>query len=597
MVNRAGYICGGAVQFLVGELYSVGRCHRQAIRVFLCLKLEGPGKRQIVGLQKHNRVSLEVMRVVKKRHVFLLLAVLLPVPGAASAMAAATPAPNTLRVALQGEIVSLDPQSMRETTTSEFLSNIMEPLVRFNAQLQLEPALAERWERVSAVLWRFHLRRGVTFSNGNPFNADDVVFTVQRAQQAGSPFRGEMLRIRQAIRRDAYTVDLETDGPYPLLPRHLPMLLIFDKEWVNQHGAAAPYNPLLGHSSYLASHILGTGPFVMQSFRQDSISILTANPRWWNHATRNHNLDEVHVQPIRSDATRVAALLSNHTDLIFPCPIQNIEQLQQNPDFRVLERSSLRTLMLGLNLRANDLAGSNVKGKNPLRDVRVRRALYQSLDVELIARKIMMGHVAPASVPMARAMEGYDPRLDGRLPYDPAAAKQSLAAAGYPNGFSLRLDCPNDRYPGDEALCVSVAAMFARVGVKTSLRIQAKARYLQELASGRSDVFLLGWAASETLHPYSFLHNLMHSPGPGYGVYNAGAYSNPRVDAIEEQFSREPDARKRHEMLVEAFLIHKAEIGHIPLYTLNATWAARKKVEFQPLPIDGLWLRYVRVTH
>lgn len=538
------------------------------------------------------------MRVVKERRfpsplVVLLLPLLF---GAAGCSTRNAPVLTTLRVALQGEIVSLDPQSMRETTTAEFLSNIMEPLVRFNRQLELEPALAARWEQVAPALWRFHLRRGVTFSNGNPFTADDVVFTVERAQQASSPFRGEMSHIRRAIRKDAYTVDIATDGPHPLLLRQLPMLLILDREWVIEHGAAEPYNPMRGGNSYLASHVLGTGPFEMKVFRQDSVSTLAANPNWWNHATRTHNLDEVQVQPIRSDATRVAALLSNQIDLIYPCPLPSIEHLSQAPGIRVLERSSLRTLMLGMNLMAADLAGSNVKGRNPLRDVRVRRALYQAIDVDLIARRIMLGHVAPASVIMASAMDGYDRRLDGRLPFDPAAARRALAAAGYPNGLTLRLGCPNDRYPGDEALCVSLAAMFAKVGVKTDLRIQTKALYLQEMVAGRSDLFLVGWAASEILHPYSFLHNLMHSPGPAYGAYNAGGYSNPRVDAIEEQFSREPDEQKRHEMIVEAFQIHKAEIGHIPLYTLNATWAARKQVEFQPLPIDGLWLRYVRVN-
>ena len=533
------------------------------------------------------------MRLVKDRGAWstslLVLAALLSAPPVSAAG-------GTLRVALQSEIVSLDPQSVRDTLTSEFLSNIMEPLVRFNERLEVEPALAVRWERTAPTRWRFFLRRGVSFSNGNPFNAADVVFSFGRGSNPASPFHGELAGIRRILSVDDYTVDFETAEPFPQLLRHLPAFLIFDQEWTTAHGAAAPYNALTGGGNHLGAHVLGTGAFLMRSFQQNAISELEANPKWWEKESRKHNLDRVLLQTIRADSTRLAALLSGQVDLIFPCPFQGVARARQSQNIQVLERPSLRTLMLGMNLRDRPLAASSAApGRNPLSDLRVRRALYQAIDVNAIVNKIMLGHAQPASIPMAREIDGYDTRLDGRLPYDPEASRRLLAEAGYPNGFSAGLECPNDRFPNYEALCSSLAAMFARVGVKISLSTRTKARYLQEILSGRADLFLLGWAASESLSAESFLRHLMHSPGLLMGNFNPGSYSNPRVDELAGLTAREADPQKRRELIFEAFRIHKKEIGHIPLVTLNLVCAARRDVEFTPVAIDGLWFRYIRM--
>ena len=535
------------------------------------------------------------MPLVKDRKAWvmsvLVLAILPPAPSAFAAT-------RTLRVALQSEIISLDSQSVRDTLTSEFLSNIMEPLVRFNESLEVEPALAVRWERPTPTRWRFFLRRGVSFSNGNPFSAADVMFSFRRGSNPASPFHGELAGVKRIIGVDDYTVEFETAQPFPQLLRHLPALLIFDEEWTTMHGAAAPYNALTGAGNYLASHVLGTGAFLMSSFHQSGVSELEANPNWWDRQNRKHNLDRVLLQAIRSDSTRLAALLSGQVDLIFPCPLPGVARARQSPDIQVLERPSLRTLMLGINLRDRPLAASGVTapGPNPLRDLRVRRALYQAIDVNAIVSKILLGHAQPASVLMARGIDGYDGRLDGRLlPYDPEASKRLLAQAGYPEGFSAGLECPNDRFPNDEALCTSLAAMFARVGVKISLNTRTKARYLQEILSGRADLFLLGWAASESLNAESFLRQIMHSPSPLMGYFNPGSYSNPRVDELTGLTLREADPQKRRDFIFEAFRIHKEEIGHIPLVTLNLVCAARRNVDFTPAPVDGLWLRYIRI--
>lgn len=511
------------------------------------------------------------------------------------AMAAATvtvlvvgcsPPVPTLRVANQSDIATWDPQGLRETYTTEFLANIMEPLVRYGETLEPEPALAERWTRLSPTRLRFFLRRGVRFSNGNPFTADDVVFTFERGSRPDSPFRGNISGILRILKVDDHTVDVETDGPYPVALRELTSMLVFDREWVSLHGDGA----------YLARHILGTGPFVLKKAEPDAGCELEANPSWWNVPNARHNVSRVVFHPIRSDATRVAALLSGQVDLVTGIPLQDVDRVRAAPELQLIERPSLRTLMVGMNLRDDQLDGSDLQKRNPLKDLRVRRSLYQAIDIDTIVNTIMRGHAEPASAALPRQIHGYDARLDGRLPFDPQQSRQLLADAGYPQGFGLRLDCPNDRFVNDEEICVALVAMLAKVNVRVALRAQPKARYYKDVFTGRSDLFLIGWAAADTMDAHSFVKDLMHTPGRSKGTFNFGGYSNARVDALEALIAREMDDGRRNALIYEAVRIHKEEIGHIPLHTQNAVWGARRGVEVFVPPVDALWLRFARVN-
>jgi peptide/nickel transport system substrate-binding protein len=526
------------------------------------------------------------------------LAVRIRPPALAAALAlilgAAVPA-ATLRLSYQSDIATLDPQAIRETFTTEFLANIMEPLVRYDARLQPEPALAKRWERVSPTLWVFFLRRGVRFSNGNPFTADDVVFTFQRGSHPNSPLWGNISGIRQIRKVDDHTVEVDTHGPYPLVLRELTSLLIFDQEWVEEHGASAPADPGREGGGFLARHILGTGPFVVKRFQPGAQCLLEPNPGWWDAARKTHNLTRVVFQPLRSDATRLAALVSGQVDLILSCPLQDIERIRRIPGLRVLEQPSLRTLMLGMNVSSTCLEGAGAGAKNPLRDIRVREALYRAIDIETIVSKLMRGRADPAGAIVPQGINGYDPRLNGRLSHDPKTSRRLLSEAGYPRGFTVRLDCPNDRYINDEEICTSLVAMLGKVGVRVNLRAQTKARYLQTILSSKPDLFLLGWASADTLDAQSFLKDILHTPGGAKGSFNIGGYSNPRVDALEPLAAREPDPEKRRDLLYRAFKIHKEEIGHIPLHTQHIVWAAREGVEALQIPLDAIWLRFVRV--
>jgi len=504
-----------------------------------------------------------------------------------------TRGPDALRVAAAGDLATLDPQAVRETFTTEFLANIMEPLVRYGRDMQPEPALAERWERISEDRWRFFLRRGVRFSNGSPFAADDVAFTFVRGSHETSPLRGNIAGIATIEVIDDHTVDVVTRGPYPLVVRELTSMLIFDRDWVEEHDAGAPVDPVAGGDGYLSRHILGTGPYRLLQREPGLSTVLELNSDWWDQQRAEKLARRVEFFAIQSDATRVAALLAGQVDLLLSVPLQDLDRIRQTPGLQVLERSSLRTLSLGVNVGREPLSEANPAGPNPLADVRVRRALAHAIDTEAIISTVMRGHADPASAIMSADILGYDACLNERTPYDLAEARRLLTEAGYASGFSVRLDCPNDRFPKDGDTCLAIAGMLAKVGIRVRLQVQPKARYFQATLGGRPELWLLGYASADTMDAQGFLKDLVHTRIGNKGGFNVGEYSNPRIDELEPLIAREADGPGRAALICEAFGIHKADTAHIPLHTLRIVWAARDHVAAVQPANEGLWLRAI----
>jgi len=503
---------------------------------------------------------------------------------------------NTFRWSYSGDVATMDPQALRETFSREFVHNIMEPLVSYDENMKIEPALAERWEMTSPTVWRFYLRKGVTFHNGNAFTADDVLFTYERGRQPTSPFKGNVNQIKAIRKVDDHTVDIETAGPHPLLLRDLPAMLIIDQDWAREHGATNPVDPSAGEESYMTRNAMGTGPFILEEYQPDSKTVLKANTEWWNYTEREHNLETVIFRPIKSSATRVAALLSGELDLIIPAPLQDIDRINANPGTRVIEAPDLRSILIGMDVSSDQLRVTDVQGRNPLADLRVRKALYQAIDIDSIVKRVMRGHATASSVIMSPYINGWDDRLAGRLlPYDPDAARALLAEAGYPDGFQVGLDCPNDRYINDEAICLALVAMWAKIGVDVKLTTQTKGNHFKKMLAGNSDMFMFGWASATTLDAFSFIKDIFHTPTESYGNWNPGGYSNARIDELTPIIAVETDEQRRNELIYEAFSISKEEISHLPLHAQTVVWGTKDNVEAVMTPINVLWLKWVKM--
>ena len=457
-------------------------------------------------------------------------------------------------------------------------------------KMELVPLLATKWTQKSPTVWRFDLRHGVKFHDGTPFTADDVLFTFKRAAVDGSDMTGSVASFKEARKIDDYTIEVETATPNPILPDVLTTLGIMSKKWCEENKAEKPVDRRKGIENTASFKANGTGPFRLKE-RQPSVrTVLVRNFNYWDKV--ESNLDEVVFTPIGNDATRVAALLSGETDVMEPVPLQDVERVKSG-GFTVLQGPELRTIFLGMDQKRDELQFSSVKGKNPFKDVRVRRAFYQAIDIETIKSRVMRGASTPTALMVGPGVRGFQPDMNKRLPYDPEASKKLLAEAGYPSGFEVTLNCPNDRYVNDAAICQAVAANLARVGVKINLAAETKVSYFPKILRRDTSFYLLGWTPSTT-DSHDALSALMATPdGKGQGQFNLGWYSNAKFDDLTHKIQSETDEKKRNEMIREAFKIHQDDVGHIPLHQQTLAWAFSNKVTLTQLPDNRMFFKWV----
>ena len=497
----------------------------------------------------------------------------------------------TLRVADQGDVQSMDPHSLNESLQLSFMGNVYESLVARGKDMSVQPQLATKWSQTSPTVWRFELRKGVKFHDGTPFSADDVVFSFKRGTDSGSDVRGYTAPIKEVRKVGELTVDIETVAPFPILPDTLTVYAIMSRKWCEENKAERPVDRRKGVENAASFRANGTGPFRLKE-RQPSVrTVLVRNFNYWEKV--DSNLDDVVFTPIGNDATRVAALISGEIDLMEPVPLQDVERVKSTPGYTVLQGPELRTIFLGMDQKRDELLSSSVKGKNPFKDRRVRQAFYQAIDIETIKARVMRGAATPTALMVAPAVRGFQADMNKRPPYDVEAAKKLLSEAGYPNGFEVGMNCPNDRYVNDAAICQAVAANLARIGVKVNLSAETKNTYFPKILRRDTSFYLLGWTPS-TNDANDSLYNLMATPTEkGQGQYNLGAYSNPRVDQLTAASQTETDPVKRNDMIREAFKIHQDDYGHIPLHQQALAWGFGKKVSLVQLPNNYLYFKWV----
>ncbi|MFL5280929.1 MAG: ABC transporter substrate-binding protein [Rhodopila sp.] len=513
---------------------------------------------------------------------------------ALAAVLAASPAGAAVfRWANDGDVNAMDPATRQETVQLSFLSNIYEPLVRRNRNLGLEPALATSWEQTSPTVWRFHLQPGVKWQDGSAFTADDVVFTLKRVQASNSAMRAPLSVVKEARRIDDLTVEFETFQPDPIFLQEQTNLLIMSKAWCEAHNATEPVT-LGKEDSYALRNTMGTGPFRLVSREPDRRTVVEKNPTWWDKP--EHNLDRVEFNVISSAPTRVAALLSGEMDMIYSVPPQDIARIRQTEGLKLLQTPELRTIFLGVNLARDELPSSDVKGKNPWREVKVRQAVALAIDEPAIASRVMLGLGHPTWEMWGPGVNGYDAALDVRPRPDAAKAKQLLAEAGYSNGFKVQLDCPNDRYVMDEQICTAIVPMLARIGIKVDLNAQTKTKFFTKIAppGNDTDFYMLGWTPA-TYDAHNVLYTLLGTKNGKRGEVNDGSYSNPALDDLIGKIGVETDQAKRMALIRESIQILQTDLPTIPLHQQVIVWAAKNNVDVAQ-PADNFFpYRFVHV--
>lgn len=495
-----------------------------------------------------------------------------------------------------GDMSAMDPYTRNETFQLSFLANIYEPLIRRDAGLALEPALALKWEMTSPTVWRFTLRPGVKWQDGSAFTADDVVFSAARVRNPNSVLKSVLGPVKEVRKIDDLTVEFETTRPAPIFPQEITTWVMMSRAWCEKNNAVEPINlaaPGAGEN-FAIRNTMGTGPFRLVLREPDRRTILEVNAGWWDKPI--HNLDRVELNIVSNAATRVAALLSGDVDMIYSVPTQDEARIRATAGLKLIAGPELRTIFLGMDQLRDVLLQSSVTDKNPLRDPRVREAFALAIDEEAIAARIMRGQARPTWLMWGPGVNGYDASQDVRPKSDPVRAKALMAEAGYPNGFTLGMDCPNDRYENDEAICTGIAAMLARIGVKIDLTAQTKAKYFNKIGSPgyTTDFYLLGWTPN-TYDAHNVLLNLIVTRNPPAGEVNDGGYSNPKIDALTDQIAVETDPAKRTAMIHDTAALLQKDFGYIPLHQQVIAWAAKSNIELVQMADNYFPLRLVRV--
>ena len=504
----------------------------------------------------------------------------------------------TLRWSSQGDYLSADPHAQNEGLNNTINSEIYERLTTRDKALGLVPALATSWEAVSPTVWRFTLRRGVTFHDGTPLTADDVVFSIERAQLPSSNFKVFATPLGKTRKVDAWTVELQLPKALPdaFLLENLNTIYIMSRAWAAKHGALKPQDFKTGEETYASRAANGTGPYMLQRREAEVSTVLKRNPRWWGIAEGRFegNVDEIVYRPIKSDATRMAALLSGEVDFVLDPPLQDLARLERDPAVRIVQGPENRVIFLVMDQQRPELKYSSVKGRNPLKDLRVRQALYLAIDIEAIQRQVMRGQSRPTGsmIPApAAAIPELEPRL---LPFDPARAKRLLAEAGYPQGFELAIECPNNRYVNDERICTALATMLAKVGIRLRVNAMPRAQFFQKVDQFDLSMHLYGWGGAPR-DPGFTLGAVLHSPdGRGMGEFNSGKFDDPVLDRLIDDSYGELDPKRRDTLMLEALKRVRDNIYVIPLHRQVIPWAMRANVRAVHRPdnvLEALWIR------
>jgi peptide/nickel transport system substrate-binding protein len=483
---------------------------------------------------------------------------------------------QTLRWAAQNDILTMDPHSQNHATTNAILMHAYEGLTRYGATYQVEPALATKWTYVSPTQVRFELRKGVKFHDGTPFTADDVVFSFGRIKQPQGTMQIYVTGVNEVKKIDDFTVDLVLAAPNPILLRNIIDFRIMSKAWAEKNRTTNVQDYKAKEENFASRNVMGTGAYKITGWTPEQRITMSLNTDWWDK--HQGNVKEVIYTPIKSDPTRVAALLSGDVDMLTDIPTQDVARLRADSKLKIVDGPEVRTIFFAPDVGSPELKYSNIKGKNPFADKRVRQALSMAIDREAIKRNIMRGLSIPAGVMVAPGVNGNSPDIDIVTKPDPDAAKKLLAEAGYPDGFEVRMNCPNNRYVNDEEICQAVVAMWARLGVKAQLVAENMATFSQKFQNFDSSLYMLGWGVA-TYDAQYMIQSLARTRTSGAdGNFNFSRVSDPVIDRLTDAMKSEVDVAKRNAMIKEALVRIRDEVLLIPLHHQMRPWAMKAGV-------------------
>ncbi len=488
---------------------------------------------------------------------------------------------QTLTIGLGTEPTSIDPHYHNLGPNNQIAQHFFSRLIEQDHKQNLSPGLAVSWKAINDTTWEFKLRKGVKFHDGSDFTADDVIFSMWRAgnhPNARASF-GLYTKGKTFTKIDDFTVQATTEKPYPLMPVDLSNVGIVSTK-AKDHWEGDFNN---------GSVAMGTGPYKLVKGVKGEVLEMDRNEGYWGDKP---HWAKVVVKPIKSAPSRLAALLAGDVDFIDQVPTTDIARLKKDPKVELSQGVSNRVIYLHMDqYRDNPEYMKTADGKpvtkNPLKDVRVRKAISMAINRPLIVERVMEGVAIPAGQLLPEGFFGISPNLKVDA-YDPKGAKKLLAEAGYPNGFQITLHGPNDRYINDAKIAEAVAQMLTRIGIKTTPETMPKSVYFKEAKNGgpakppKWNFMLVGWGSGtgETSSPLRSLLGT-YDKTKGWGPANRGLYSNKEMDKVLDQALSTVDGAKRAALLAQATDIALGkDQGIIPLHYQVNTWAGKKGLTY-----------------
>ena len=479
---------------------------------------------------------------------------------------------KTLRLAYDADPVSLDIHVQLSGGMLQLSHMTHDPLVRWTKDFKFEPRLATKWERVDDSPVRFTLREGVKFHSGRTMTAADVKWTFDRLKRSPD-FKAIFANFKALKVVDDKTIELITDGPYPLVMHTATYIFPMDSKFYegkDENGKDKAAIVKAG-ASFASTHTSGTGPYTIESREQGVKVVFKRFKDHWDKDTAG-NVDEIIMTPIKDNQTRVAALLSGDVDFIAPVAPNEFGQVESNSKVNLITMAGTRVITFQL----------NQERRKELKDVKVRQAIVHAINNAGIVKKIMRGFATTAGQMSPDGYLGYNKDLTPR--FDLEKAKKLMSESGFPDGFTLTMMAPNNRYVNDEKIAQAVAAMLSKINIKIDLKTMPKAQYWPEYDKRAADIMMIGWH-SDTEDSANFYEFLAMTPNKesGMGAYNSGNYSSKFVDETTVKANKETDDAKRAEMLQAIEKQIYDDAGFVPLHWQNLAWAARKGVDIDPI--------------
>lgn len=501
------------------------------------------------------------------------------------AMSIFTAAAQDVKVGLSAEPTSIDPHYHDAFYNTSVLFNLYDGLITLDDTMQVQPGLAESWEIVSPTVWRFKLRDGVKFHDGSTFGAEDVIYSIRRIKDghvinSPSPFTTYVSTISDIRDMGSNVIEIETAGPDPVLLNNLSFVGIISspKDDIKFVEADDPIDTWPESLEFNEGKLaIGTGPYKFKSFKTGDQLVLEKNADYWGGAPA---ADTAYLYPMPDNGARTAALISGQVQVIDAVPVADIYRIDENENLGLVSAPSAITIFFMFDQFGEKTP--KIEGKNPFLDQRVRKAFLQAIDRDTILENIMENIAEPADQMIPPTMHGYATDYV-RPPYDPEAAKALLAEAGYPDGFKMTINAPNDRYVNDEKTAQAIAQMLARIGVDAAVETFPRSVYFTN-ASNFDFSLYMGATGAETGDASKALAAMVHSRDldNGWGGGNRGRYANPKADALIEEAFKTVDAAQRYAMYAEASKLFAEDVATIPLYHVVGVFGTSKDVNFTP---------------